>query len=80
MEGFLNLIFGYFLVVGKLPVHKPYITQLILGEDSSIWMVPEMFGEVLCEFAVSFKHSSWQLEYMGLGSSYKWSSKPSYRG
>ena len=25
MEGFLNLIAGYFLGVGKLPLHKPYI-------------------------------------------------------
>ena len=44
MEGFLNLMGGHF-GDGKIPLHKPYPYSLYDGEDSSIWMVPEMSGD-----------------------------------
>ena len=49
-RGILNFIAGYFWG-GKTPLHKPYAYSLYYGEDSSIWMVPEMFGDFGANFS-----------------------------
>ncbi len=38
-------MFGYFGV--GFPLHKPYPYSLYRFSDSSIWMVPERFGELM---------------------------------